>query len=229
MRIRSAAVAALACAALGATQPAVAAEKVLVDEHFAGGVLPAGWTSVLGDWQVVNGRLQATTGNPRARIAFGPAAPAAFKVEATVRFVTVTNAARWLNVGVDYHAAADYGAVVVARSGTTASNGLELAQAAQGGSYSSSPVGPAPVAIGTGQDHKLAVEVHGTQLVVSLDGQPAMTATNLRRTGGGFGFVINNSTVQFDDVKVTELEAPPVAPTAPQQLKLQRASPTRPP
>ena len=142
LRIRSAAVAALACAALGAAQPAAAAEKVLVDEHFGGGVVPAGWTAVLGDWRVVDGRLQATTGNPRARIAFGPTAPAAFRLEATVRFVTVTNAARWLNFGVDYHAAADYGAVVVARSGTTASNGLELAQAAQGGSYCVEPGRP---------------------------------------------------------------------------------------
>ncbi len=181
---------------------------------------------MLGDWKVVDGRLQATTGSPRARIAFGPAAPAAFRLEATVRFVTVADPARWLNFGVDYHAADDYGAVVVARSNTTASNGLELAQAAKGGGYSSSPVGRAPTAIGTGQDHKLAVEVHGTQLVVSLDGATAMTATNLKRTGGSFGFVINNSTVQFDDVRVTELDAQATAPAAPQNLKLSEVDDT---
>ncbi|MDA0179435.1 hypothetical protein OJ997_03940 [Solirubrobacter phytolaccae] len=220
MQIRSLAGVALAALALVAAAPASAQERVLVDESFSASTLPSGWTSVLGDWKVVDGRLQASTDGARARIAFGPAAPTDFKLEATVRFVTVTNAARWLNVGIDYHAAADYGAVLVARSGTTASNGLELAQAAQGGSYASSPVGPAPTAIGTGQDHRLAIEVHGTQLVVSLDGATAMTATNLRRTGGSFGFVINNSTVQFDDVKVTELAAQPTAPSVPQQLKL---------
>jgi hypothetical protein len=226
MQIRSLAGVALAAVALVAAAPAGAQERVLVNEDFAASALPAGWTSVLGDWKVVDGRLQATTDGARARIAFGPAAPESFRIEATVRFVSVLNAARWLNVGVDYHAAEDYGAVLVARSGTTAGNGLELAQAAKGGSYASSPVGPAPTAIGTGQDHKLAIEVHGTQLVVRLDGATAMTATNLRRTGGSFGFVINNSTVQFDDVKVTELEAQPVAPSAPQQLKLSEVGDT---
>jgi hypothetical protein len=226
MQIRSLAGAALATFALVAAAPAGAQERVLVDENFSAPTLPAGWTSVLGDWKVSGGRLQATTTAARARIAFGPAAPTDFRLEATVRFVAVANPARWLNVGVDYHAVDDYGAVLVARSDTRASNGLELAQAAKGGSYASSPVGPAATAIGTGEDHKLAVEVHGTQLVASLDGVIAMTATNLRRTGGGFGFVINNATVQFDDVKVTALEAAPIAPGMPRDLKLSEVADT---
>ena len=216
----------LAIAGLVSAQTAAAADQVLVNEDFSGGTLPAGWTSVLGDWKVVDGRLQATTTGARARIAFGPTAPASFKVETTVRFVTVSDSARWLNVGVDYHAADDYGAVLVARSGTTANNGLELAQAAaKGAAYSSNPVAKAPVAIGTGQDHKLTLDVTGTHLVVSVDGPVSMTTDNLKRTGGAFGFVINNSTVQFDDVKVTATDTIPQAtpPTVPQNVQLHEA------
>ncbi|RKQ90999.1 hypothetical protein C8N24_0815 [Solirubrobacter pauli] len=225
--MRSLAGATLAAITVLAAPAAGAQERVLVDESFSAGTLPAGWTSVLGDWKVSGGRLQATTTSARARIAFGPAAPSDFRVEATVRFVAVADPARWLNVGVDYHAADDYGAVLVARSNTVATNGLELAQAAaKGGAYASSPVGPAPVAIGTGADHRLAIEVHGTQLAVTLDGKPALSATNLRRTGGAFGFVINNSTVQFDDVKVVELAAQPLAPTAPRDVKLSEVADT---
>jgi|GEM_PF-109225 len=199
---------------------AQAADELLVNEDFSGGTLPQGWTPVLGDWQVVGGRLQATTGAPRARISFGPAAPQSFRIEATVRFVQVSDSGRWLNVGIDYHAAEDYGAVLVARSGTTASNGLELAQAPQGGSYVSSPTGPAATAIGTGADHKLKVDVNGTHMVASVDGVPAMVADNLKRTGGGFGLVINNSTVQFDDVKVTQTDPQATPPSVPQGLRL---------
>jgi hypothetical protein len=210
--------------ALVAAQPAAAAEQVLVDEHFSGTTLPAGWTSVLGDWKIVDGRLQATTTTARARIAFGPAAPNSFRLEATVRFVAVSDSARWLNVGVDYHAADDYGAVLVARSGTTASNGLELAQAAtKGAAYSSNPVAAAATAIGTGQDHKLTLEVSGTHLVASVDGTAAMTTDNLKRTGGGFGFVINNSTVQFDDVRVTQTDGIATPPSVPQNVQLSEA------
>ncbi len=197
--------------------------EVLIDEDFSDGGLPQGWTSVLGDWQVVDGRLQGTTGNPRVRVGFGPTAPQNFRLDTTVRFVSVTNSSRWLNVGVDYHAAADWGAVGGARAATTASNGLELAQAAQGGSYASNPVAASPVALGVGEDHQLTVEVTGTELAVSIDGRTAMRATNLKRTGGAFGFVLNNATVQFDNVRLVKLPdtpAQPVAPGAPQQLHL---------
>jgi hypothetical protein len=221
----------LAIVGLVGAHPARAAElpgeRVLVDEDFSGGALPAGWVPALGDWRVVDGRLQATTTSARSRIAFGPSAPASFRLDATVRFVAVSDSARWLNVGVDYHVADDFGAVLVARSATTASNGLELAQAAaKGSSYSSSPVARGPVNIGTGQDHRLTLEVSGTHLVVSLDGVAAMTTDNLRRTGGGFGFVINNSTVQFDDVLVTETAAQPTPPTAPQNVQLRESGDT---
>jgi hypothetical protein len=224
--------AALAGAVLGVlglagTQPAQAADRVLVDESFAGATMPEGWTPVLGDWKIVDGRLQATTTTARARIAFGPAAPNNFKVEATVRFVSVADPARWLNIGVDYHVADDYGAVIVARSNTVAANGFELAQSpAKGGAYTSSPTGKGPLAIGTGQDHRLTVDVTGTHLVVSLDGTPSLTADNLKRTGGGFGFVINNSTVQLDDVRVTEPESQATPPSPPQSLHLQETGDT---
>src|SRR5690606_2357777 len=36
---------------------------------------------------------------------------------------------------------------------------------------------------------------------------PVMSGTNLVRTGGSFGFVVNQSVVQFDDIKITELSS----------------------
>src|SRR5690606_15996723 len=118
---------------------------------------------------------------------------------------SVENAARWLNLGIDYHAAADYGSVAVLRSGTTASNGVELAQkATASGSWASNPVGPAHDDLAVGEDHQLQVEVRGTAFTIRMDGVPVLTGNNLTRTGGGFGLVVNRSTVQFDDIVITE-------------------------
>lgn len=182
-------------------------DATLVDERFSEGDLPEGWVPESGDWEVVDGRLQATTDDSRARIEFGPAAPDNYRIEAQVTFVDVLNDLRWLNIGLDYHVAADWGALLVVRSDTTAENGVELAQRVKGGPkvYVSDPVGPASSPVGVGEDHWVQVEVHGRNYEVSIDGDPVLSGDNLRRTGGGFGFVINNSTVQFDNVTVTEL------------------------
>ena len=181
---------------------------VLLTEDFSSGALPEGWVPELGNWKIVDGRLQATTGEARARISFGPRSPENFRIDALVRFVKVENAARWLNIGIDYHVAEDWGAVIVARSNTTAPNGVELAQRRRGKAekFRSDPVQGAPGAIGVGEDHWLSVEVRGRSATVFLNGDPVLQADNLRRTDGGFGFVINRSTVQFDDVTITDLD-----------------------
>lgn len=182
-------------------------DATLLDENFSGGGLPDGWVPQSGDWEVVDGRLQATTDDSRARIEFGPAAPDNYRIEALVSFVDVRDDLRWLNIGLDYHVAADWGALLVVRSRTTAENGVELAQRVKGGpkTYVSDPIGSASNPVGIGEDHWVQVEVHGRDYEVSIDGDSVLSGDNLRRTGGGFGFVINNSTVQFDDVTVTEL------------------------
>lgn len=186
------------------------ADNVIYQEDFTGvSGIPSDILTHAGSWTVAGDRLVGTaTGSTRSRVSFGPAAPENFRFEATVQFVSVANAARWINFGVDYHAAADYGSVVVLRSGTTASNGVELAQkATASGSWASSPVAAAPDDLSVGEDHHVAVEVHGTQYVVRIDGVPVMSGTNLARTGGSFGFVVNQSVVQFDDIKITELSS----------------------
>jgi hypothetical protein len=187
------------------------APAILVDEHFAAGKLPRGWIPVLGNWKVVDGRLQATTDDARARITFGPESPKNFRIDTMVRFVKVADPTRWLNIGLDYHVTRDWGAVLVVRSDTTVANGLELAQKRKemkaSDSYVSDPVRKAPMAVGVGQDHSLSVEVRGRKLTVTLDGLGVFSAVNMARTGGNLGFVINNATVQFDNVKVTRLDA----------------------
>lgn len=169
--------------------------------------LPGDWFPEQGKWRVVDGRLQATTDKARARISFGPQTPENFRIDTLVRFVKVKDATRWLNIGVDYHAADDWGAVFVVRSDTTAGNGLELAQRGPGAEakFISDPIAGAPSAIGVGKDHWLAIEVRDHTIEAWIDGQYVFGAENLRRTDGSFGFVINNATVQFDNVKITEL------------------------
>jgi hypothetical protein len=185
-----------------------ASGTVVFQQNFdSGSSIPSGITVHAGTWTISGQRLVGTaTGSTRSRVSFGPSAPTDFLFESTVRFQSVVNSARWINLGVDYHAASDYGAVAVLRSATTASNGVELAQkSSASGSWTSNPVAAAPDDLSVGEDHDVAVEVHGSQYVVRMDGVPVMSGTNLNRTGGGFGFVINQSTVQFDDIMITEL------------------------
>ena len=182
---------------------------VLVSEDFSGKDLPAGWTPYAGRWKVVKGRLQATTDDTRSRIAFGPKrVPENYRIDATIRFVRVDNSSRWLNIGLDYHVEDDVGAVFVVRSDTKADNGLELAQRKKAKQlYVTKPIGAARTRAGGGKDHRLSIEVRGSRIDVFMDGRHEFKATNLARTGGQLGLVINRATVQFDDVTVTRRDA----------------------
>jgi hypothetical protein len=185
------------------------APAVLVSEDFSGNDLPAGWTPFEGRWKVVKGRLQATTDDTRSRIAFGPKrVPENYRIDATIRFVRVDNSSRWLNIGLDYHVKEDVGAVFVLRSDTKADNGLELAQRKKAKQpYVSKPIGAARTRAGGGEDHRLSIEVRGSRIDMFMDGRHEYKATNLARTGGQLGLVINRATVQFDDVTVTRRDA----------------------
>lgn len=194
--------------ATASASPATTGETgtVLVEESFSSGGLPYGWFAVLGKWEAAGGRLEVKAGNERARIAFGPARPENYRIEFLVRFVKVANASRWINIGLDQHIAEDWGSVLGIRSDTTSDNGLELAQAPGPGSpYTIYPAGPAPAALGVGQDHWVSIEVHGSNLTAAIDGQTVIQAANLAHNGGGFGLVVNNSVVQFDNFKIVQL------------------------
>lgn len=181
------------------------ASRTLVNENFSGGELPQGWNPVEGKWRVVNGSLQSTTGDSRARIQFGPMSPKNYRIETTIRFVEVKNDSRWLNIGLDYHIEKDWGAVLVVRSNTKADNGLELAQRKRyAEKFISYPVKNSRISAGVGKKHHLSVDVRGKKVDVSLDREHVFHASNLVRTGGQLGFVINNGTIQFDNVKVIE-------------------------
>ncbi|WP_420111689.1 carbohydrate-binding protein [Pseudactinotalea sp.] len=223
--------AALIAAGLAPALPALAdtddggAEPVIFEEDFSGGALPEGWDPVLGDWEVVDGRLQSTSGSEAARIGFGPEAPENFRLEVTAEFVEVENAARWLSVGLDYHVEDHWGAWLGLRSGTTASNGVEFVQRPQSGSNALSAY-PGPFDMGTGTTHQLVVEVHGSSLEARLDGELLMATDELQRTGGSFGFRYSRATVAFDDIRITEIAPRASAPTAPQNVHLQEHADT---
>lgn len=197
-----------------AADPASAPAPVL-QEDFSGTGLPAGWRAVEGDWTVSDGRLvgRSADSGQQSRITFGPHLEN-YRVEATVRFESVADAARWTAVALDI---APGGAVpwwhAALRSGTDAANGTEFAERTVANAWNVTDRGPAPRAAGTGRDVDVAIEVRGSRASWLFDGEQVLETRSLRRSADGvLGFVVNGSTVSFDDVSV--------APIAPDSLVL---------
>ncbi|MFC5661528.1 glycerophosphodiester phosphodiesterase [Kitasatospora misakiensis] len=188
--------------------PAPGAGEVVVDEHFTGPGLPAGWAAVEGSWKVENGRLVGASANwnQQTRITFGRHLTD-FRIEATARFESVVDAARWAALGLDVPASgAPPWSIATMRSGTTAANGLEFARRTPADTWDVTDTALAPSAAGTGRDVRIAVEVHGTAARWSFDGREVMRTTRLARSAdGGQALLVNGATVSFDDLKVTAL------------------------
>ena len=203
----------VAAAATTATVPfaaPAAAEPgdVLLAESFDGDALPEGWTPVLGDWQVRDGRLvgDAPDGSSPARIVFGRSAEN-YRLEATLRFESVDNASRWAGAILDV---APDGAVpwwqAVLRSTTTAHNGVEIAQRTAADAWNVPYTASAPADAATGRDVHLSVEVQGAAVTYALDGKTLLEGRIDRSRDGALGFVTAGATVSVDDVTVTEIE-----------------------
>ncbi|SCG37060.1 glycerophosphodiester phosphodiesterase family protein [Micromonospora coxensis] len=190
--------------------PPAAAEPgaAVVAEDFSAGTLPAGWRAVDGAWKVENGRLYGTSTSSAAtnKITFGRHLDD-FRVEATVRFESVTSATRWTALGLDVPAdGTTPWWIATMRSGSTAANGLEFAERTTANTWNVTDTGSAPYAAGTGRDVRVAVEVHGSQARWFVDGREALRTGSLRRSAdGGQALLVNGATVSFDDVTVTEL------------------------
>ncbi|MFF0174288.1 glycerophosphodiester phosphodiesterase family protein [Micromonospora profundi] len=212
----AAAVAALAVTGAAAvavtvtTAPPAAAEQgtVVVSESFSSGSLPAGWNAVDGTWKVQNGRLYGTSANSgeNNKITFGRHLND-FRLEATMRFESVSAATRWASLGIDVPASgATPWWIATMRSGTTAANGLEFAQRTTGNAWVVTNTASAAYAAGTGRDVRVAVEVHGNQARWIFDGREAMRTSSLQRSANGVqALFVNGATVSYDDVTVTEL------------------------
>lgn len=193
---------------------ALAADPV-IDEHFDGGALPAGWTAREGTWSVTDGRLvgRSTSSAQISRLTFGPRLEN-FRFEATVRFESLVNndGTRWTALGLDmpldgstpwWHAAM--------RSNTTAANGTEIAQRTAANAWNVPATAAAPTAAGTGKDVRVKIEVFGAKARWFFNGALVQEAKVLQRSADGrLGFVVNGSVVSFDDVVVTPLEAEPL-------------------
>ncbi|WP_336727816.1 glycerophosphodiester phosphodiesterase [Cellulosimicrobium cellulans] len=181
---------------------------VLLAESFDGDALPEGWTPVLGDWQVRDGRLvgDAPDGSSPARIVFGQSAEN-YRLEATLRFESVDNASRWAGAILDV---APDGAVpwwqAVLRSTTTAHNGVEIAQRTAANAWNVPYTASAPEDTATGRDVRLSVEVQGAAVTYALDGKTLLEGRIDRSRDGALGFVTAGATVSVDDVTVTEIE-----------------------
>ncbi|MFE4519987.1 glycerophosphodiester phosphodiesterase family protein [Kitasatospora sp. NPDC056783] len=182
--------------------------EVVLDEHFTGTALPAGFTAVEGDWKVENGRLVGTSANSgqQSRVTFGRHLDD-FRIEATARFETAQDAARWTALGLDVPAdGATPWSIATMRTGTTAANGLEFAQRTTANAWNVTNTAAAPTAAGTGRDVRIAAEVHGTTARWILDGKEVMRTTQVARTAdGGQALVVNGAKVSFADLKVTAL------------------------
>ncbi|MDF9876666.1 glycerophosphodiester phosphodiesterase family protein [Cellulosimicrobium cellulans] len=203
------AVAATTTATVPFAAPAAAEPgDVLLTESFDGDTLPEGWTPVLGDWQVRDGRLvgDAPDGSSPARIVFGRSAEN-YRLEATLRFESVDNASRWAGAILDV---APDGAVpwwqAVLRSTTTAHNGVEIAQRTPANAWNVPYTASAPADAATGRDVRLSVEVQGAAVTYALDGRTLLEGRIDRSRDGALGFVTAGATVSVDDVTVTEIE-----------------------
>lgn len=203
------AVAATTTATVPFAAPAAAEPgDVLLAESFDGDALPEGWTPVLGDWQVRDGRLvgDAPDGSSPARIVFGQSAEN-YRLEATLRFESVDNASRWAGAILDV---APDGAVpwwqAVLRSTTTAHNGVEIAQRTAANAWNVPYTASAPADAATGRDVRLSVEVQGAAVTYALDGKTLLEGRIDRSRDGALGFVTAGATVSVDDVTVTEIE-----------------------
>ncbi|MGV9264271.1 glycerophosphodiester phosphodiesterase [Kitasatospora sp. NPDC003701] len=190
------------------TAPAPAPGEVVVSETFTGAGLPAGWHAVEGDWKVENGRLVGVSANSgqQSRITFGRHLDD-FRFEATARFETAQDAARWTALGLDVPASGSTPwSIATMRTGTTAANGLEFARRTTGNAWNVTNTAAAPAAAGTGRDVRIAVEVHGAGARWIFEGKEVMRTTQVARSAdGGQALVVNGAKVSFDDVKVTAL------------------------
>lgn len=196
---------------IAGTLPAAAtAEPVTVlTESFDGAALPSGFRAIEGTWSIAGGRLVGVSANSsqQSRITFGPHLHD-FQFEATVRFDTVVDAARWtalaLDIQADGRAPWQHAAM---RSNSVAANGTEFAQRTAADTWVVTNAAAAPTAAGTGRDVKVRLVVHGNQGEWWFNDTLVQTTKSLQRTAsGGLGFVVNGARVSFDDVKVTKLD-----------------------
>nr|WP_269204656.1 glycerophosphodiester phosphodiesterase family protein [Motilibacter deserti] len=189
---------------------------------FDDNVLPAGWRPIEGTWAVRDGRLVGTSASSsqQARITFGEHL-SDYRVEATVRFETVQNTARWSAVALDMPADGSRPWwIATMRTGSTAANGLEFAQMTAGGAWNVTNTASAPTTAGTGKDVRVAVEVHGSRATWVFNGTKVMTTSALQRSAAGvLGLVVNGAQASYDDIVVTRLDPEPViVPDAPGAL-----------
>ncbi|WP_436770601.1 glycerophosphodiester phosphodiesterase [Yinghuangia sp. YIM S09857] len=208
----------LAASAPAGADPAAAANtaapapgEVVVSADFSSGRLPEGWRAVEGEWTVSGGRLHGVSASSgqQSRITFGQHL-ADFRFEATARFDSVADAARWTALGLDVPSSgAVPWSIATMRSGTTAANGLEFAQRTAANTWNVTDTAAAPSAAGVGRDVRIAAEVHGGQARWFFDGKEALRTSRVQRSAdGGQALLVNGARVSFDDVKVTALGAP---------------------
>lgn len=203
------ALAAAGALAAGTAAPASAEPVTVLEESFSGAALPEGFRAIEGSWSIVDGRLVGVSANSsqQSRLTFGPHLHD-FRFEATVRFDSVVDAARWTALGLDmpadgsrpwWHAAM--------RSNTVAANGTEFAERTAADTWNVTNAAPAPSAAGVGRDVRVAIEVHGSKARWLFDGVETQSTKALRRSANGvLGFVVNGARVSFDDVKVVKLD-----------------------
>jgi glycerophosphoryl diester phosphodiesterase len=200
-----AALAAISALALGQSGASADPGDVVLRESFDSGQLPAGWRPVEGDWRVEGGRLVVTAG-AIDHLTFGPHLED-YRLEATVRFERVANAARWTALALDIP---EEGSTpwwqAAMRSRSTAANGIELAHRTAANGWDVPYTAAAPSDAGVGKDVRVAIEVQGTSATWYFDGQLVLRGQIARTEDGVLGLVADNATVSFDDIVVTELE-----------------------
>lgn len=187
-------------------------ELFVLEEHFEGDTLPDGFTPIVGNWSVHDGRLHLDEPTALGRITFGPHLDD-FEVSATMRFETVNNSSRWTGIMTD--AAAD-GSVpwshAVMRSASTAANGIEFAIRTASNGWNVTDRAAAPAAAGVGTDVDVRIVVRGSRGQWYFDDQLVLETNAIARSGdGGLGFIADGARVSIDDLVVRELPFEPIS------------------
>lgn len=203
----------LASSLLFQTGPAVPSVSVLaaeplLTESFEAAQLPAGWSVIQGEAEVREGALllsSPSTSQPVRVLAPDSVSGGDYVIEADMTFLSAVEDTRWASIMYRVQNR-DYPYYQMAiRRGTNALNGVEFAMRTANNQWSVLEKGPYSKAFAYNQTYKLKIIAKGSRVQQFINGQ-LVTDTNQGSAlqNGQIGFQAAGSTVQFDNIRVTE-------------------------
>jgi hypothetical protein len=178
--------------------------KLLVDEKFAGTMLPSSWGGVQGDWQVregaVIGKEKASDEHPAVLFLNQP------HRDGSVRFSFKLEGAKSFNLSLN-HTKGHLFRVTVTESGLSLSKDKDKKDP----SSKAMPLGKAAGKFEAGKWHTLLLETKGGKVAVQADNGAKLEGSHpdLDVEKTGYRFVMRGESLRLSDVKVWQAEKTP--------------------